>query len=314
MDFPAYVPAAIREHLTALIEGDTWEPQGWAASLADAEQALSEIEQAIEARIRRDDTGYLPGLRLDKAKALKHRDAIAEHVACLRRLAHDSRMRKAFVWLTREFSDDNQWRGFISAAWMARMDYGRLRDRLKQTAKLDAQIAKTAKDFAKLIRERNELGIDGPDELYSIPELLRQTDNHAMEGHNLRIWRALRGYLLGDPPTTPERVTPIRVERVIVEPGETPGIDPQEEVRNTLRYVWGTAPDFPALLDTVAKARGESKPSESGMLGAAIQSRQRNPKMEYLRAFASRLIHDAHIDLTPPVMQAMAIVANVVID
>jgi integrase len=29
MDFPAYVPAAVRAHITTLIEGDSWEPMGF---------------------------------------------------------------------------------------------------------------------------------------------------------------------------------------------------------------------------------------------------------------------------------------------
>jgi hypothetical protein len=40
-------------------------------------------------------------------------------VDCLRRLAHDVRMRDAFALLTREFTDDQQWRNFIYAAWVA---------------------------------------------------------------------------------------------------------------------------------------------------------------------------------------------------
>jgi len=103
------------------------------------------------------------------------------------------------------------------------------------------------------------------------------------------------------------------LEIVIVPAGEKAEIDPVEEARNTLRYAWGTAPDFSALLDTVAKAARGFKPSESGMIGAAIESRQRSPKTEYLRAFGNLLT--AHsFALTTPIMRAMATVANVVIN
>jgi hypothetical protein len=94
--------------------------------------------------------------------------------------------------------------------------------------------------------------------------------------------------------------------------GETPEIAPEE--KNALRYAWGTAPEFSALLETVASAARDFKPSETGMIGAAIESRQRSPKTEYLRAFGN-LLTDVHgIALTTPIMQAMAITANVVIN
>jgi len=50
------------------------------------------------------------------------------------------------------------------------------------------------------------------------------------------------------------------------------------------------------------------------MIGAAIASRQRSAKTEYLRALGNQLT-DAHcFTLTMPIMQAMAIVANVAIN
>jgi hypothetical protein len=321
MDFPAYVPAAVRAHITTLIDGDSWEPQGWAASLANAEESLSRIERAIETYLRRGEDDYLPSLRIQKAEALAHRDRLAGDVDCLRRLAHDARMRDAFALLTREFTDDKQWRNFIYAAWAARVDFAKYRDRLKQAAELKGDIADAAETLAKLIRQFSEIGICGPSEFYSIPELLRQTDNHEMEGRNLHMWRSMRQHVLGDLPkrdaseTKPAGGEPIPpVEIVIVPMGEKAEIDPEGEARNMLRYAWGTAPDFSALLDTVAKAGRAFKPSESGMIGAAIESRQRSPKTEYLRAFGN-LLTDVHdFALTTPTKQAMAIVANVVIN
>ncbi len=47
MGFPAHVPAAVREYITTLVEGDSREPQGWAASLAGAEERLAKIEMKI---------------------------------------------------------------------------------------------------------------------------------------------------------------------------------------------------------------------------------------------------------------------------
>lgn len=324
MDFPAHVPAAVRAHITTLIEGDSREPQGWAASLANAEESLARIDLVIETYLRRGEDDYLPSLRIQKAEALAHRDRLAGDVDCLRRLAHDARMADAFAVLTSEFTDDRQWRNFTYAAWAARADFSKYRDRLKRAAELKGEIADAAETLAKLIHQFADTGISGPSELYSIPELLRQTDNHEMQGHNLAMWRSMRRHVLGDMPRrdipdakpAEEGGEPPTVEivRVFLVPEEKPKIDPEEEARNMLRYAWGTAPDFSALLGTMANAARNFEPSESGMIGAAIQSRQRSPKTEYLRAFGNLLI-DAHgFTLTTAIMQAMAIAANVVIN
>ena len=206
---------------------------------------------------------------------------------------------------------------------MARVDFAKYRDRVKRATELKDEIADAAETLANLIHRFSETGINGPGEFYSIPELLRQTDNHKMLGHNLHMWRSMRQDVLGDllrrdiPETRPagESSEPLHpIEIVIVPMAEKAEIDPEEEARNMLRYAWGTAPDFSDLLDTVAKAGRSFKPSESGMIGAAIESRQRSPKTEYLRAFGN-LLTDAHgFTLTTPIMQAMAIVANVVIN
>jgi len=307
MEFPAYVPAAVREYVTKLIEGDSWEPVGWQESLADAERRLAEIDEKIQSCIRWGKGDYLPGLRKERAEAVAHRDSLAGEVDCLRRLVQDERMREAYAILTREFTDDRQWRGFIYAAWAARVDFAKYRERLKRAAELASEIAETAEALAKLIRQFYAIGINGPSEFYSIPELLRQTDNHEMEGRNLHMWRSMRRYVLGDPPK--RDVQDEKPAKVGGEP--MPHI---EEARNMLRYAWGAAPEVSALLETLADAARAFRPSATGMIAAAIESRQRSPKTEYLRAFAT-VLTDAHgIALTPQVMKAMAVTAGVVID
>lgn len=322
MDFPAYVPAAVRAYITTLIEGR----QGWAASITSADQQLANIEREIQASIRRGEVEYLDSLlRRQKADIIELRDMSARNVECLERLAHDLRMRDAFALVTREFSDDEQWRDFIHAAWTARMDYAPYRERLKSAAELKEEIADAAAKLAKLIRQFSETGVDEPGEFYSIPDLLRKTDSRKMHGRNLYMWRSMRPHVLGDPPGrgVPESepaqgggdqsIAPEIVTRYL-ESREKPDVDPVEEARETLRYGWRAAPCLSELLDTVAKAARDFKPSKSGMIGAAIKSRQRSAKMEYLRAFGNLLTDAPNFALTTPIMQAMAFVSNVVLD
>jgi hypothetical protein len=295
MKFPAYIPAAVREYVTKLIEGDSWEPVGLQESLAHAERRLAEIDEKIQSCIRWGKDDYLPGLEKERAEALAHRDSLAGDIDCLRRLVQDERMREAYAILTREFTDDRQWRNFIYAAWAARADFAKYRDRLKRAAELADEVAQKAETLAKLIRQFSATGINGPSEFYSIPELLRQTDNHELEGHNLHMWRSMRRHILGDPPEWDEKLV-------------------DEEARNMLRYAWGTAPEVSELLETLASAARAFKPSAPGMIGAAIKSRKRSPKTEYLRAFGNLLTEEHGIALTTPIVKATAITATVVIN
>ena len=108
MKFPPHVPAAVQKHFTALVEGDAWEPYGWAAALESAEQELREIAQTIELRTRQGATEYMPSLRLREAEAAKRRETIAGYINCLQRLVYDSRMRNAYLLLMPEISTDEQ--------------------------------------------------------------------------------------------------------------------------------------------------------------------------------------------------------------
>lgn len=325
MEFPAYVPAAVREHITAVLDGDIWEPKGWHGVLKEYEKSLDIIKASI-AKNRRSEVEYLDSLRKQKAEAVKNRNRLAGDVECLQRLAYDSRMQDAYSRLTKVFSSDKQWRGFIHAAWGARINYSEYRDRQKRVKELRDKIAVASEKLAGLLREASDTGFSfWPSEFYSIRELLRQTDNHERENHNLYMWRSMRKHVLGDPPISdiPESEQPQEqsgstdiqdIELPFVERGEKPEIDPKEAARNDLRYAWGTAPDLSELLDTVAKAARDFQPSESGMIGAAIDSRKSNTKAEYLRAFGSLLTDEHGFTLTVEFMNAMAVTANVVIN
>jgi hypothetical protein len=325
MDFPAYVPAAVRTQVASMIEGDSWEPIGWAESLASAKRDLNRIEEAIEIKTRRGEVEYLPDLRKQRVEVLNHCESLASEVDCLRRLVHDARMAEAYALLTREFTEDQQWSRFTSAAWAARGDYSIFRTRLKRAEELKAEIADCAVKLKVLLNQFSETGVNAPNEFYSVPALLRATDNSEMRGRNLHMWRSMRGYVLGEASeenrllgaltgVTDEQSCVPKISVQYLESGKKVNIDPLEEVRNTLCYAWQTAPEFPSLLASVAKAAQTFIPTQTGMIGAAIESRQRNPKTEYLRAIGNLLTEVYEFALTVPLMKAIAIVANVAIN
>ena len=327
MEFPAYVPAAVRAHISHYLEGEhERDIRGYIELHTNAKRGVADAERAISAYVSKwedfDLAGdpYLDRLRMRLVEAEKHRDMLAGYVGCLQRLAHDTRMQDAFELLSCEFTTDKQWRNFIHSAWSARVNFEEYRDRMRRATELKGDIADAADTLAKLFRQFSETGMSRPDEFYSVPELLRQTDNHDMQGNNLHMWRAMRHYVLGD---LPKRDIP---EAKPAENGGEPmrraeiphsGDDYQgNETRDTLRYAWGIAPDLSELLDTVAKAARNFQPSGSGMVGAAIKSRQRSraENKEYLRAFGNLLTETHGLSLTLNIMKAMAIAATVVID
>ncbi len=327
MDFPAYIPSVVREHLAHYLEGEIdRDIPGYAELLTKAELALAEIERAIECSTQRGEVDKLSSLRKQRTDEVNHRDALASDVDCLRRLAHDPRMRDLFALIAHENLSDQQLRSFIHSAWSAKIDYRIFRERLKRATELKDKISDAANTLAKLIRQFEETHVNGPDEFHSIPALLRKTENTEEGQDNAAMWRSMRKYVLGE---SDRRAIPVdkpaqssdgdnsgnapEIVIRILESGDKPEIDPVEQARDTLRYVWGLAPPFSSLLETVAKAAQKYNLSEYGAVGAAIDSRQHSLKTEYLRAFAYHLSNN-NLVLTNVVLRAMAIISNVVIN
>jgi hypothetical protein len=220
--------------------------------------------------------------------------AETDDAICVLRLVQDVRMCEAYTLLVPELSD-MQLSGFVYAAWAARMDSMPFREALELAKKLRQQIYDAAKTLASLLRQIEQTHIDNlPPEFLSIPYLLRKTPG---ERRDIYMWRAMCRVVLGDPPHEAK--------------SESAEI---KQWREYLRYAWTTSPSLAGLLDTVANAAKIFEPEIFGLPAAAIASRKRNPKTEYLRGFA-HLLKEVHgIDLTTRVMNAMAITANVAIN
>ena len=332
MDFLNYVPKGARDHATWYLEGDKsrgWE--GWLNGLEKQKALIAEIDKTHQAYLKSslsddDKEQKLSECRIRKQEAQKYHDDLASDIATIQRLIHDARMKDAYQILTNAFFDDEdserqrKFDGFIYAAWSARLDFSPYRERLKQAAELRDEIAKTADKLAGLLDQIHETGVLCPDEFFYIPSLLRNTDNRERSDYNLHMWRAMRGYVLGDPQqhesseNEQTEIDPTEIVFEVVAMDERPDIDPAEEARNTLRYAWEKSPPLSALLKTVSKAAKAFKPSERGLIGAAIDSRQQSVKAEYLRAFGNLLTEQHRFILTTDMMKAMATTATVVIN
>lgn len=332
MKFPVYVPQIVRTYLKEMLEGSEHTKHGWNTSLESSKQEIIEIDKAIERSSTRGEVDNLAGLRQQRIEAVKLRDILAAEVACLQRLSFDERMRDAYALLIYEIEQDEEWCWVIDAAWAARGDFGDYRERLKQAEEQKAEIANTAVKLASQLDRFSEIGISGPDEFYSVRDLLRKTDNDDSRATNSQIWKDMRKHVVGEhhqqnrkleeqqeldfPLSESDRIMvvgygnsqPLNIRFVPV------GAQGRSDPLADLRYGWEKAPPLSALLRTVAKAAQDFVPAEDGMIGAALTSRQGSVKSEYIRAFAYLLFDRHKFDATPGIMRAMAIISTVVID
>lgn len=322
MDFPSYVPEGARNNALHFL--GYYEP-----ALVDCEQRLLEIEEEINYWLPRYAENHLNELRRRKVEEKNHQADLERDIASIKRLVFDERMKIAYQILANVFFGDKDSErqkkidGFFYAAWSAWLDFSPYRERLKQAAELRDEITKTANKLADLLDRIGKTGVMCPSEFFSVHELLRNTDNYKKIGYNPVSWTAVRGYLLGETPrrktneaTQNQNELPVTTELVVefFSIDENPNIDPAEQVRNTLRYAWEKSPPLSALLMTVSKAAKDFEPKETGLIGAALASRQRNVKTEYLRAFGNLLTEQHRLTLTTDIMKAMAIAATVVIN
>jgi hypothetical protein len=304
MDFPSYVPEGAQKHTLE--------------ALRIFETSLAELRQCQSPENKSRD-----GLQ-------KRLDDLERDIAAIKRLALDERMKDAYGILTEAFfggedseRQDKFW-SFLYAAWSANMDYSPYRENLKKQAKLRDEIAETAAKLASLLEKIGETGGgDLPDEFTQVRSLLRNTDNHKNDDYDFRMWRVSRDFVLGEKP--PDERTEAEKEAEIREGGEEEKGEKlaaqerreseiAERERSTLRYAWQQCPPLSELLRTLSKAARDFKPSEYGTIGAAIDSRKKNEKTEYLRAFGELLTSQNRFSLTPEIIKAMAITANVVIN
>ena len=316
MDFPSFVPNAVRELIAGMLDGDIandWADLGWRGALENSQRELQRLEGLMQSV--RDPEG-LNNLRVECAKERANAQGLGENVASLERLALRPEMQSAYSRLVGALGTDTELKAFIRAAWGAHMNYGTFRDRLKEAAEIARKVADAAGTLHDLLRKAEGFGTYLPGEFFGIRSLLRNTD-HDPEDRNHYMWQRMRHVVLGDrPDPLPQNtnVVPIRLEVVLVSALDATPLDPEEQARNMLNYAWGTAPDMRHIVATMQRAAQDCVPTETGTIGAAVSSQKRNRKTEYLRGFASLLRNEHHIELTAEIMNAIAVTATVVLN
>jgi hypothetical protein len=309
MEFCDFVPRAARSYILEIIDG---KPPRWNGLQHLADKAKERLDQVLQKN--QDKVGLRsllsPAEVKERCRAEAHYQQLLGDLAAVKRLGTDPRMEAAYKALHKKFRKDEPLRQFLFAAWSARISFLRHRDALNRATILSKEIAVDAEHLAAKIRDLFDSFPDTPLELHSIPELLRQTDNNQLDGHNRGMWRLYRGVILGDPPIDQKDASP-KKQDLLMEP--TPPTD-ADVYRANLRYAWTLAPDFAELLSKIAETMGDFVPQKTGYIGAGIGSREVNEKTAYIRALY-KLLKDAHgfkIDL--PIRQAIAAVTAVMLN
>ena len=190
---------------------------------------------------------------------------------------------------------------FIHCAWSANIDFGPHRSDRKNAPGLLDEIRTTAVELAELLRRFDEMKLPSSVYIPSVRQLLERTDNPRDPS-----WSFFRRHILGtsvaqgiddDEPTEDEQ-----------------GKSEHEATR--IRHAWSVAPELSGLLSTLAQHSrlGIEQTNPTDMIGAALVSKKRNVKTEYIRAFIKLLMSEHHIRFTGDVIHAVATTAEVVID
>jgi len=298
MIFREFVPSAVKAQLSFLMLGNKG-TRGYGAIHDEAKSKFNALDQTLTLRIAAGERDGLDDCRADLRAAKRNLELAQAEVDCLNRFATRDEMKEAFDALGAEFTTDAQWAAFIHAAWAARMDFSKFRDRQKRARDLCSEIKDTADHLATLLDEFDNVS-DSPPEFHLIPTLLEKTEARELGGHNLHWWSSMRPIVLGHPKEVPSGLEDFD--------------EWEERARKTLRVAWAAAPHLPALLRTVASVAGDFTPTEHGVIGAALQTRQHSPRTGYIRAFGRILIDGGVVRLNQAVMSGIASVATVAIN
>lgn len=302
MIFPAYVPVAVQQYVTRLIDGGTFAgDEGLKTSLAGIDRQLSDIDGAITHFIEAGQDDVLRHLRQQRTAVVEEQARLVGDIACIERLVHDTRMKAVYELLPAVLSDDMEREAFFDAAWSARMDVKRSRDQLKAAVALKREIAETAQKLAQLLDSFQALGLYGPDEFFSVLTLLQKTEMG--KSHKSQL---MRRHVLGECPEN--EALPVSPEAMLA------AADGDDAAKAALRFAWSGAPTLSRLLDTVASAAQHFEPCEHSGIGEALDSRLKNSKAEYLRALVYFLLDVHHLTPSPQLTSAIAVTANVAIN
>ncbi|CAG9208529.1 conserved hypothetical protein [Burkholderia gladioli] len=274
VSFPAYVPEDVRHYVTRQLDQ-------FSRLYHASQQKLGELREHAHA----DDEAN----QIDVRNEARCSEYWVQAAARVRRIVLDPRLHDVFDLLSVDIGDEKGGGGFFHAALDTDNDYNEFRDAHREAATVAQRIAVAADDLARLLQQFERIGIEGPPEFSSVRELLRVAESFGADAGRRDKWLVDRDWLLGGR-----------------------GVD--ADVDETRKRWWKSAPYPRSLLQVMASAARRFEPYEDGPAGAALDSRQRNRKWEYLRAFIYELLNDGFRVSDQKITAAVAVMAAVVLD
>ena len=217
-------------------------------------------------------------MKAERQNYLAEADYISQEIAAIERLSDPNIMNAAYEILEGEFTRPGDWAAFIDAALLIRKDFGVYRSIGKEALQLSRQISVASLNLARLIRSLRATGV-------GLPVALRPDPSH---------WASTHG-----PPEQRELQTRQFINHFIAGRERDGGPNP---------------PDIRDLLIEISEQCADYRPDFMDQtIESAVSSRQNSRKSAVLRAFATSLKANK-IKLTAPVVKAMAIAANAVLN
>jgi hypothetical protein len=279
MRFPAYVPAAIRLHVSKLMPA--------LAALTDPERALDFVRQYFEVQ---NKTGDYYHRRFNSfmdehlATLIEKRNRTSElmsHKECLVRLANDERMRQAYADLSRQFDDDERWHKLAWAATTSDIEFRPHMIGLAHAAGLCERISDVSDYLCYLLDEIDDTNVEIP-AFYAMSALVKEEGEELMDD---LLWLRVRTVIAQV--AEKAEVTAIKIRKR--------QLDARDPFAWRFRQIEYNSP-------------------HQSVLASALKTRQSNRKTQYLRAFGCGLTLDDPGALTPTVQKAMADIATVMIN
>ena len=282
MRFAAYVPAAVRVHVSKLLPVLT--------SIRDS--APGQVSPIVREYFQEQNRTGVYYERKFESFVDEHLAAIIEqhahprelklHEECLIRVAQDERMREAYGLLTTQFGDDESWHNLVWAATTASLDFQKYRIGLSNASRLCKEIGEVSDYLAYILRLVHDSNVQVP-ALYSFSVLV----NKEGPSYNNLV------------PELPW----LRVEDVVESLGATARMtaDEIDSRKHDPNFGWRFA------------RFGHNSP-QNAIVMSALKTRQSNVKTDYLRAFGYGLMLKDPDVLTSAVQKAMADIATVAIN
>lgn len=338
MSTPSHVPNAVETFVKKRLDGDphllneasikNWparfrrRARGINANLDEARKDLREIADRLENLENGSSSEIATDLRNQKVELDWIICQNEKLVILMNALMTDVRLSSVYSRLLSEFSDDrSKWEAFLHAAIEAADDYSQEREKIRLASILVKKIGQTARELSALLGDLDDVGLDLPEELTTIPGMMDEGST---------VFRMLieneRQLLLRQNHISEGLETDVEVyfERMTQEDRPADRDDQSENVLSVLlhssEYLRMQNELKPSLIDAISKIAQAAEvyvPESYGARAAAIASQKNNAKKEYIRAFWFVYVNDpmmrGRAEKNPNILHAMAGLAIVIL-